>query len=96
MPLGCDYYFNPSNNILSWWDITRKDDRHTLSFSWAVQVSAGTTGACNPNGVPGVPPTEPAARARCLVLAWAGPALVGQDPGPPGAGFGAQSITLIK
>jgi hypothetical protein len=92
-PVGCDWYFNPTNSILSWWNITSKDERNTVSFDWTVNVSAGTEGACGSNGVP---PSSPPSRAFCLVLAWAGPQLIGQDPGPPGNGFGAKAITLIK
>ena len=92
-PVLCDWYFNPSNNILSWWNLASKDARNTVSFSWSVNVSAGTEGACGDNGIP---PSSPASRAFCLQLAWAGPQLIGQDPGPPGAGFGAQAVTLIK
>jgi hypothetical protein len=93
VPANCDWYFNPSNNVLSWWNLSSKDARNTVSFTWSVNVSAGTDGACGSNGVP---PSHPPARAFCLVLAWAGPQLIGQDPGPPGPGFGAQAITLVK
>ena len=93
VPATCSYYFNPANNILSWWNAATKNAANRVSYSWTSNVSAGTTGGCGANGVG---PTQPESRAYCLVLAWAGPQLIGQDPGPPGPGFGAQSITLVK
>jgi Flp pilus assembly protein TadG len=99
-PIGganCDYRYDETSYDLTWVNAaTRGGQPKNVIFTWVVNAIAGTTGACNTTGTAGVPPSSPPSRAFCLVLAWAGPQLIGQDPGPPGAGFGAQAITLIK
>jgi Flp pilus assembly protein TadG len=92
--VNCDYRYDETTYDLTWVNpATRGGQPKSVRFTWVINATAGTAGACGDNGVP---PSEPPSRAFCLVLAWAGPQLIGQDPGPPGAGFGAQAITLIK
>jgi Flp pilus assembly protein TadG len=99
-PVGgsnCDYRYDERTFDLAWENAaTRGGDAKSVQFNWMINATSGTPGACTNGGTPGVPPTSPASRAFCLQLAWAGPQLIGQDPGPPGAGFGAQAVTLVK
>jgi Flp pilus assembly protein TadG len=99
-PVGganCDYRYDETTFDLTWVNAaTRGGPAKNVRLTWTAPGTPGTTGACNANGIPGEPPSHPPSRAFCLVLAWAGPQLIGQDPGPPGAGFGAQAITLVK
>jgi hypothetical protein len=63
-PSGCDYYFNPDTNVLSWWDGSSQDVGNRVSFGWTVDGSAATPGAC------GVRASDP--DAICLVMQWQG------------------------
>lgn len=91
---NCDYRYDEGTFDLTWVNaLTRGGPPKSVKLDWTAPGTAGTAGAC---GADGVPPSHPPARAFCLVLAWAGPQLIGQDPGPPGNGFGAKSITLVK
>jgi Flp pilus assembly protein TadG len=96
-PVGganCDYRYDESTFDLTWVNgATRIGPTKNVRLTWTAPGTPGTDGAC---GEDGIPPSHPPDRAFCLVLAWAGPQLIGQDPGPPGAGFGAQAIALIK
>jgi hypothetical protein len=96
-PVGgtnCDYRYDETTYDLTWVNVaTRGGLAKQVKFNWVINAVAGTEGACARDGVP---PTTPPSRAFCLVLRWAGPQLIGQQPGPPGPGFGAQAIALIK
>ncbi len=63
-PAGCDYYYNPSTKILSWWDATSKDTANKVKFGWTVNGTPASPGAC------GVRPSDP--NALCLVTTWLG------------------------
>lgn len=100
-PVGgtsCDYRYDETTFQLTWVNnVTRSDGRTKMvQLNWSIDATPGTPGACSPSGTGGVGPTQPEARAYCLVLSWAGPQLIGQDPGPPGPGYGANAVTLVK
>jgi hypothetical protein len=63
-PAGCDYFYNPSTKILSWWDSVSKNVANAVSFSWTVNGTQGTPGAC------GVRSSDP--NAVCLATTWLG------------------------
>ena len=35
-PSGCDYFYNPATNMLSWWDLASKDVGNKVVFDWSV------------------------------------------------------------
>ncbi len=90
-PIGgtnCDYRYDETSYDLDWVNpATRGGPTKMVKLTWTVNATAATPGAC------GIQDSDP--NAKCLILSWAGPQLIGQDPGP-GTGFGAESITLVK
>ena len=63
-PTGCDYYFNPSTNILSWWDVTSKNVANKVKFNWTINGTPPSPGLC------GVHAPDP--NAICLQTTWLG------------------------
>jgi Flp pilus assembly protein TadG len=68
-PSGCDYFYNPSTKILSWWNATSKNSANAVKFDWTVNGTPGSAGACP---APGGGPRPPDANAVCLVTTWLG------------------------
>jgi hypothetical protein len=86
---NCDYRYDETTYELTWVNsATRGVSGKEVTFTAVIDATPGTPGAC------GIKPSDP--NAKCLVLSWAGPQLIGTDPQPGGSGFGAQSIALIK
>ena len=91
-PINQGWTYNSGMHEITWTD----DD--SLPKSVDIEFYYRTGGACpghtytpKPKGTGGGDPN-----AYCLVLEWAGPQLIGTDPGPPGPGYGAQAVTLVK
>jgi Flp pilus assembly protein TadG len=63
-PPSCDYYYNPSTQILSWWNLATKDTANKVTFGWTVNGTPASPGAC------GVRASDP--NALCLVMTWLG------------------------
>jgi hypothetical protein len=63
-PAPCDYYYNPTTGILSWWNAATKDPGNKVTFGWTVNGTPATPGAC------GVRTSDP--NAICLVMTWLG------------------------
>lgn len=63
-PAGCDYFYNATTKILSWWDATSKNVGNKVSFDWTVNGTPASPGAC------GVRAPDP--NAVCLVTTWLG------------------------
>jgi Flp pilus assembly protein TadG len=84
-PAGCDYFYNPSTKMLSWWDSASKDVGDAVSFSWTVNGTPATPGAC---GI-----RAPDSNALCLVTTWLG---YTDQNGTVGSGpsFGVQGHVL--
>ena len=45
-PAGCDYFYNPTTKILSWWDLTSKNVGNKVKFDWTVNGTPATPGFC--------------------------------------------------
>jgi hypothetical protein len=84
---NCDYLYNETTFELTWVNGATRAINKSVNFTWTVNATAGTPGAC------GIQASDP--NAKCLVLSWAGPQLIGTTP-QPGTGFGAEAITLVK
>jgi Flp pilus assembly protein TadG len=84
-PVGCDYFYNPSTKILSWWDSASKDVNNTVKFDWTVNGTQASPGFC------GVRASDP--NAICLVTTWLG---YTDENGTVGTGpsFGTQGHVL--
>jgi hypothetical protein len=68
-PASCDYFYNSSTEILSWWNLTSKDVRNKVNFSWTVSGTPDSPGAC-PGPGNTARPKDP--NAICLVMTWLG------------------------
>lgn len=64
-PAGCDYYYNPSTEILSWWNGSSQDLGNKVAFGWTVGGIPDSPGAC------GLRSSDP--NAVCLMMRWLGP-----------------------
>ena len=84
-PAGCDYFYNPTTKILSWWDLTSKNVGNKVEFDWTVNGTPATPGFC------GVRSSDP--NAICLVTKWLGYTDQNGTVGS-GASFGAQGHVL--
>jgi Flp pilus assembly protein TadG len=84
-PAGCDYYYNPSTKMLSWWNSASKNVDNTVKFSWTVSGTPASPGVC---GI-----RSPDANAICLQMTWLGYSdqngTVGEGPS-----FGTQGHVL--
>jgi hypothetical protein len=86
---NCDYRYDESSYVVQWVNgATQFVQNKQVTFNWIVNATPGTPGAC------GIQSSDP--NAKCLVLSWAGPQLIGHTPGSGGPSFGAQAIALIK
>lgn len=84
-PAYCDYTYDEGEHLITWLRPSAAD-RTRVEFEWS---NPGTSGAC------GSRPSDP--NAWCLVLKWAGPELIGEDPDPePGEDCMVCAIRLIE
>jgi len=68
-PPSCDFYYNPTTKILSWWNLTTKDIKNKVTFGWTVNGTPDSPGACpGPNNT--ARQSDP--NALCLVMTWLG------------------------
>jgi hypothetical protein len=63
-PANCDYFYNPTTKVLSWWNSASKDSNNKVTFSWQVTGTADTYGVC------GLRSPDP--NAICLQMTWLG------------------------
>jgi hypothetical protein len=63
-PTPCDYYYNPTTEILSWWNAATKDPGNKVTFGWTINGTPASPGKC------GVRSSDP--NAICLVMTWLG------------------------
>jgi len=91
-PNGCDYYYNPSTKILSWWNQASRNtaSQDPVSFGWTVNGTPDSPGAC-PG--PGNTARTSDPNAICLVMTWLG---YTDQNGTVGSGpdFGTQGEVL--
>ncbi len=84
-PNGCDYFYNSTTKMLSWWDAASKDVGNKVKFAWTVNGTPAIPGVC------GVRSPDP--NAVCLETKWLG---YTDQNGTVGSGtsFGAQGHVL--